>query len=160
MGGLALSSLVAHWYDDNGRRLTPCVSDTDSDVRRDFFSRGAIVFATADITKPAAGKIVVAAPALTFRSPSDDHEETLSNGSVPSALDLVPVELSVELGHAALSMRDVAALTPGSFIELSSTVETPLPILCGGIVKAFGRPVLSNGTVAVEVLTLGGGTHD
>jgi flagellar motor switch/type III secretory pathway protein FliN len=57
-------------------------------------------------------------------------------------------------------MSELRKLGPGSQLALPVFVDDPLPIYCGDVLKAWGRPVVSRGVLAVEVAALavpGGG---
>lgn len=57
---------------------------------------------------------------------------------LPPALADMDVELSVRLGSAELSLREVAALKSGSVITLRESAERPLELLANGQVIARG----------------------
>ncbi len=156
VGDLALSSLTIHWQDQLGIGLIPVTVDGDiTDLKRSFFASDVLVCAAVDFTAPAGGRLVVAGRPNAFLSRAPEVSfQTVSRRAVENALGTVPVEVSVELGRTSLTMREIATLAPGSFIELSSTVDTPLPIRCEGVLKAYGRPVVSEGAVAVEIILL------
>ena len=59
-----------------------------------------------------------------------------------------------------IPMSELRRLGPGSQLTLPVFVDDPLPIYCGDVLKAWGRPVVTRGVLAVEVAALavpGGG---
>jgi flagellar motor switch/type III secretory pathway protein FliN len=158
---MALSSLTIHWQDQLGISLSPILSEAEiADLRRTFFASDLLVCGSIEFTAPAPGRLIVAGRPQAFLHRAEIAQQPISRRAVENALGDIPVQVSVELGRASLTMREVSTLAPGSFIELSSTVDTPLPVRCEGILKAFGRPVVSNETVAVEIISVGGSNVD
>ncbi|MCQ8184063.1 FliM/FliN family flagellar motor switch protein [Parvularcula maris] len=51
----------------------------------------------------------------------------------------MPVELSVRLGSASMTMADLLALTKGSVLELAESAERPLELCANGSVIARGE---------------------
>jgi flagellar motor switch protein FliN/FliY len=54
-------------------------------------------------------------------------------------LDGMPVELSVRLGSATLSMAEVLKLGKGSVLEIAESIERPLELCANGQVIARGE---------------------
>jgi len=48
-------------------------------------------------------------------------------------------------------MAALRALAVGQVLPLDRFVDDPLPISVGGVVKAWGRAIVSRGAIAVEV---------
>jgi flagellar motor switch/type III secretory pathway protein FliN len=157
VGDVAASSLASHWKEQLGVDLSLVSSESEvAELRRSLFGRDVLVCASVEFTAPVGGRLSVAGAPQAFLHRAQGPALAISRDAAETALGSVPVEVSVELGRALSTLRQIAELQPGSFIELSSTVDTPLPIRVEGVPCAFGRPVVSNGTVAVEVLTVGG----
>jgi len=62
----------------------------------------------------------------------------------PSVFGGIPVELTIELGRAALNLHDAIALSEGSVIELDKIVGESLNLLVNGKTIAKGEVVVSN----------------
>lgn len=87
---------------------------------------------------------------------ADDSSVNRGNDSAPSArkLDLlldVPLELSVELGRARMSIQDLLNLSPGSVIELDKIAGEPLDLLVNGRLVARGEAVVVNDKFGVRI---------
>jgi flagellar motor switch protein FliN/FliY len=72
----------------------------------------------------------------------------------PRKLDLlldVPLELSVELGRARMSIQDLLNLSPGSVIELDKVAGEPLDFMVNGRLVARGEAVVVNDKFGVRI---------
>jgi flagellar motor switch/type III secretory pathway protein FliN len=63
----------------------------------------------------------------------------------------VPVDVRVELGTLRMSLEEVRQLRPGATLALSTFVDERLPIYVGGVLKAWGKPVVHRGVLAISV---------
>lgn len=63
----------------------------------------------------------------------------------------VPVEISVELGTLRLALDQLRRLQPGACFALPTFVDAQVPIFVGGVLKAWGTPVVHRGVLAVTV---------
>lgn len=75
-------------------------------------------------------------------------------GGAQNAIDLlydVQLELSVELGRAAIPVRDVLQLGPGSVVELNKLGGEPVDILVNGRPIAKGEVVVVDENFGVRV---------
>jgi len=61
------------------------------------------------------------------------------------------VELAAIIGHSRLTLAQLLALRPGDVVHLDRAVGDHIPIQVEGIAKFRGRPVLSRGSLAVEL---------
>jgi flagellar motor switch protein FliN/FliY len=84
-------------------------------------------------------------------------EENLNNpdaGTQGRRLDLlldVPLDLSVELGRARMSIQDLLNLSPGSVIELDKIAGEALDILINGRLVARGEAVVVNDKFGIRI---------
>jgi flagellar motor switch protein FliN len=72
----------------------------------------------------------------------------------PRKLDLlldVPLDLSVELGRARMSIQDLLNLSPGSVIELDKIAGEPLDFMVNGRLVARGEAVVVNDKFGVRI---------
>ncbi len=92
--------------------------------------------------------------------------ETVKNGKVESTaaettlarifdeldgiLD-IPLTVSVELGFAEMTVRDVLELQAGSVIELNKLVGEPMEILINNLLTARGEVVVVNDRFGIRV---------
>ena len=63
----------------------------------------------------------------------------------------VPLDVSVELGRARVSIQDLLALGPGSVIELDKIAGEPLDILVNDRLIARGEAVVVNDKFGVRI---------
>jgi flagellar motor switch protein FliM len=78
---------------------------------------------------------------VTSDSPLEVHRE----------LTPVPLEVSVGLGNASLTVRELMKLAEGQVIKLDLLANSSLPISIGDGAKFWGRPGLMGKNLAVQV---------
>ncbi len=83
-------------------------------------------------------------------SPPDENAEQRSTRRLDLLLD-VPLDLTVELGRARMSIQDLLALGPGSVIELDKVSGEPLDILVNNRLIARGEAVVVNDKFGVRI---------
>jgi flagellar motor switch protein FliN/FliY len=79
---------------------------------------------------------------------------TSGESGTPRKLDLlldVPLDLSVELGRARMSIQDLLNLSPGSVIELDKIAGEPLDFMVNGRLVARGEAVVVNDKFGVRI---------
>jgi len=77
-----------------------------------------------------------------------------SDSGAPRKLDMlldVPLDLSVELGRARMSIQDLLNLSPGSVIELDKVAGEPLDFMVNGRLVARGEAVVVNDKFGVRI---------
>ncbi|HEY4243337.1 MAG TPA: FliM/FliN family flagellar motor switch protein [Kofleriaceae bacterium] len=87
--------------------------------------------------------LVAARPALAAVSASAQL--------VANALSNVPVEVIVELGTLRMPLGQLRRLERGATLALPGFVDSPVPVYCGGVLKAWARPVVSRGVLAAQI---------
>jgi flagellar motor switch protein FliN len=70
------------------------------------------------------------------------------------ALNAVALEVSVELGRARMSVRDLLALQAGSVLALDRVAGEPVQVLVNGSVVARGELVVVNEHYGVRLTEL------
>jgi len=68
-----------------------------------------------------------------------------------SLLADVPLDISVELDHRVLTLREVLELETGSVIGMRRSAGENIDILIGGVVVAFGEIVIIENTMGVRI---------
>jgi flagellar motor switch protein FliN len=63
----------------------------------------------------------------------------------------VPLDVTVELGRARMSIQDLLALSPGSVIELDKMAGEPLDIVVNGRLIARGEAVVVNDRFGIRI---------
>ena len=70
---------------------------------------------------------------------------------IASALANVQVEVVVELGTLRMPLRQLRRLEHGATFTLSGFVDSRVPVYCGGALKAWAKPVVCRGVLAVQI---------
>jgi hypothetical protein len=70
---------------------------------------------------------------------------------IANALSTVPVEVIVELGTLRMKLRELRRMEPGATFTLQGFVDSRVPVYCGGVLKAWARPVVCRGVLAVQI---------
>jgi flagellar motor switch protein FliN/FliY len=85
---------------------------------------------------------------------AEENLNTPDAGAQGRRLDLlldVPLDLSVELGRARMSIQDLLNLSPGSVIELDKIAGEALDILINGRLVARGEAVVVNDKFGIRI---------
>jgi flagellar motor switch protein FliM len=121
-------------------------------VRRALLEADVVVALNMQIIGATTGRLrVLTRPATLVRPPAPIEAVAAAPGAVDAALGRVPVEVRVELGRTRLTMREFERLAVGTVLTLPQFVDDPLPVEVGGVVKAYGRAVVSRGVLAVQI---------
>ncbi len=86
-----------------------------------------------------------------------DHNAPAAVTSSPASLDLVmdiPVRISMEVGSAELSVRDLLNLNHGAVVELDRLAGEPLDVLVNGSLIAKGEVVVVNEQLGIRLTEL------
>ena len=75
-------------------------------------------------------------------SPTEENEQILSSADNLRVLENIDVKLTVEVGSAALKIKELLRLNEGSVIELDRLAGDPLDILINGTMIAKGEVVM------------------
>lgn len=70
---------------------------------------------------------------------------------IASALSNVQVEVVVELGTFRMRLNELRRLSKGAQFTLQNFVDSRVPVYCGGVLKAWARPVVCRGVLAVQI---------
>jgi len=107
------------------------------------------------------GSMVFAVPYMTI----EPIREKLKNGvqfdmagvdpkwSQRLSAELVeaPLEVTVEMGHAAITLQELLRLEPGDTIMLDKDIRSDLLVKVGGVSKFLGAPGVQRGNKAVQI---------
>ena len=69
----------------------------------------------------------------------------------PSALGDIPVQATVELGSAELSLKEILELAEGSIVELNRLAGEPLDLKVGGQLVAQGEVVAVDDSYGLRI---------
>ena len=158
-GEATLQALSAAWLESNPAGLD-AVATSAATVGR-ALGADSVLGATLNVSGATSGRIRVFVRAEQLLPPAELQASVAAAAqAVAIALGSVPVEIRVELATIMMSMAELSRLGPGSQLTLPVFVDDPLPIYCGDVLKAWGRPVVTRGVLAVEIAALavpGGG---
>jgi flagellar motor switch/type III secretory pathway protein FliN len=70
---------------------------------------------------------------------------------VANTLANVQVEVVVELGTLRMPLNQLRRLEHGSTFALQGFVDSRVPVYCGGALKAWAKPVVCRGVLAVQI---------
>lgn len=73
---------------------------------------------------------------------------------VANVLANVEVELVVELGTLRMPLKQLRKLQHGATFTLSGFIDSRVPVYIGGALKAWAKPVVSRGVLAVQIETV------
>jgi len=153
VGDAIVTALAEAWREETSTVLKRDVAaDRVEAARRALLETDVIVSLTMQVIGATTGRLrLLTRPAALVRPPAPIEAVAAAPGALEAALGRVPVELRVELGRTRLSMREFEKLAVGTVLTLPQFVDDPLPVECGGVIKAYGRPVISRGVLAVQI---------
>ncbi|MBI2801310.1 MAG: flagellar motor switch protein FliN [Gammaproteobacteria bacterium] len=100
-----------------------------------------------DPGNPAAIASAYAPASLEPLSPTGQNQKS---AGLDSILD-IPITLSVEIGKAKLSIRNLLQLNQGSVVELERMAGEPLDVMINGTLVAHGEVVVVNEKYGVRL---------
>lgn len=159
VGDAALGALDGAWQELEPAPLA-VVPTTAASVGR-ALGADAVLGATLNVSGRTVGRIrIFVRPELILPPAEQRARIAAANDAIAAALGSVAVEVRVELATLSIPMSELRRLGPGSQLTLPIFVDDPVPIYCGDVLKAWGRPVVTRGVLAVEIAALavpGGG---
>ncbi len=154
VGRALVETLVVRWEGQDRCRIEVDDSDEGTEVeKRTLCESDVVVAVTMSVDGPVKGRIrLLAHPAVMVPPPKPVEAIPAAPGAIEYALGQVNVQIRVELGRAELSMAELKQIRPGTILTLGQFVDDPLPVECSGVVKAYGRAVVTRGVLAVQVV--------
>ena len=73
---------------------------------------------------------------------------------IANALANVPVEIVVELGALKMPLSALRRLDRNATYTLPGFVDSPVPVFCEGVLKAWAKPVVCRGVLAVQIVSV------
>ncbi len=111
-----------------------------------------VLAATLRVSGAATGRVrLLARPSVIMAPVERNQTVPADSATIAAALGAVPVEVRVEIATIAIKLSELANFGPGSQFALPVFIDDPMPIYCGGVLKAWGRPVVTRGVIAVEI---------
>jgi flagellar motor switch protein FliM len=154
VGRALVETLVIRWESQDRCRIEIDDSETGTEIeRRALCESDVVVAVTMSVDGPVKGRIrLLSTPAVMVPPPQPIEAVPAAPGAIEYALGQVCVEVRVELGRAQLSLAELKKVRPGTILTLGQFVDDPLPVECAGVVKAYGRAVVTRGVLAVEIV--------
>ncbi len=155
-GKMVVSSLLDVFREDDHRPTEVLETAAASERRwRQLSETDPIIVTTLKSEGPVAGTIRIIGTPEVFLAPEPVHvAPEVPREAIAEVLAGVCVELIVELGGASIPMREIKTLAPGTLIKLDRSMSEPVPVRCGGVVKARGQIINQDGNFAVEIVSL------
>jgi flagellar motor switch protein FliM len=155
VGEVIVSALSAAWHEEE-KIAANGIADPRAieELRFRLSESEGVLVATLDVTKPASGRVrLCARPDLLIAPPPPVQIAALTAEEIDAALGDVPIEVLVELGRARMRMSDLRTFSVGTMLTLDQPTDALLPVRCKGVIKAFGRPAVSRGAIAVQIVS-------
>ncbi|MEZ4365286.1 MAG: FliM/FliN family flagellar motor switch protein [Kofleriaceae bacterium] len=149
-GRAVAASWITAWraVDDRGLVLV----EDGAELLDELAAAPALTRLTLELTGDVVGQVTVfAPPAMLAQRELALEAHRADARAISEVLAGVPVELVVELGRFTMPLHHLGGLRQGATFELSTFVDASLPVRCGGALKAWGRPVLARGVMAIEI---------
>lgn len=73
------------------------------------------------------------------------------SNEMPNLVHRIPLSLSVELGRARITLRQLIDLEPGMVFSLNRHPSDELPVYVEGVTKFYGYPVHDSGALGLEI---------
>ena len=74
--------------------------------------------------------------------------------AVANALANVPIDVVVELGTLRMSLGKIRSLEHGATHTLPTFIDSRVPVYVAGVLKAWAKPVVSRGVLAIQILSI------
>ena len=151
-GKSMVDSLGSAWRDVFDRPLT---TSTNLDVVARLIEARYVVRVAMTFAGAASGRIsLYAKPELLIGRPAALAAIKANAQIVANALANVPVEVVVELGTLQLPLAALRKLDPGATFTLPGFVDSRVPVFCEGALKAWAKPVVCRGVLAVQIVSV------
>ncbi len=154
VGITLVETLVMRWEGMDRCKIDIDYSESGTTIqKRELVETDVVVSVTLSVEGPVKGHIrLLAPPKIMVPPPQPIEAVPAAPGAIETALGQVEVEVSVELGRARLSLTELRQVRVGTILALGQFVDDPLPVQCAGVVKAYGRAVVTRGVLAVEIV--------
>lgn len=152
-GEMLIGALADSWREEQSVHVYSRPDSPETDVmRRELLDTDTLLVLTISVSGSTSGRVrLMTKPDMIVAPPPATRSSAPSMEVLERSLGSVPVEICVDLGTTRLTMKEISELRVGSLITLHQPVDAFLPIRCGGIVKAHGKPTIYKGALAVEI---------
>lgn len=151
-GKALVDSLGGAWREVFDRQLQ---STANLDVVARLIEAKYVVRVAMTFTGAVSGRIsIYGRPELLVGRPQALAAIKANAKTVANALSNVPVEVIVELGTLQLPLAALRTLDPGATFTLPGFVDSRVPVFCEGALKAWAKPVVCRGVLAVQIVSV------
>lgn len=148
-GRAVLQTLAHAWREVFSADITP--SADLAIVSRIIASRSVVRVALA-FAGSVGGRIhIYARPEILVPVPATLAAFKANGERIANALANVSAEVVAELGTLRMPLRDFRAMQVGSTFTLRNFIDSQVPVYCEGVLKAWARPVVCRGVLAVQI---------
>lgn len=152
VGRTLFESLAPSWEEIFDNELVP---SGDLAIVQRLIEARLIVRVTLAFSGAVNGRVqVYARPEALLPKPAALAAIKAKSLSVANALMNVPVEVVVELGSLRMSLGKIRSLEQGSIHTLPKFVDSRVPVYVAGVLKAWGKPVVCRGVLAVQIISV------
>jgi flagellar motor switch/type III secretory pathway protein FliN len=148
-GRAILESLAAAWLESSATEILP---SSDLTIVSKLISSRTVVRAALTFGGSVTGRVqLYARPECLVPLPAALAAVKANAQLIANTLANVEVEVVVELGTLRLPLHQLRRLQPGATFTLRGFVDSRVPIYCGGALKAWAKPVVCRGVLAVQI---------
>jgi flagellar motor switch/type III secretory pathway protein FliN len=152
IGRTLFESLAPSWQEIFDNDL---LSSADIGIVARLIESRTVVRVTLAFSGSITGRIqIYARPDALLPKPAALAAIKAKANAVANALANVPVEVVVELGTLRLSLGKIRSLERGATHTLTTFIDSRVPVYCAGVLKAWGKPVVCRGVLAVQIISI------
>ncbi len=151
-GKALLDSLTGTWAEMFER---PIVANKDVAIVARLIEARSVVRVALTFTGAVTGRVqLYARPESLVTRPAALAAIKANSAHIVNVLATVPVEVVAELGTFRLKLHEVRSLAKGASFTLPGFVDSPVPVFCEGVLKAWAKPVVCRGVLALEIINV------
>lgn len=148
-GRAMLDSIAAAWHEAWPSELVP---SSDLAIVARLIGAQTLVRAALTFSGSVTGRVqLYARPDCLVPLPTALAAIKANAQLVANTLANVEVEVVVELGTLRMPLHQLRRLEHGATFTLRGFVDSRVPIYCGGALKAWAKPVVCRGVLAVQI---------
>lgn len=152
VGRALFDSFAAEWPETFDREV---VASGELGIVHRLIEARTVIRLSLAFSGAAAGRVqIYTRPETLLPKPAVLEAIKAKSLSVATALAAVPVDVVVELGTLRMTLGKIRTLEVGSTHTLPSFVDSRVPVYCAGVLKAWGKPVVSRGVLAVQIVSV------
>lgn len=154
-GKTALESWCAAWREAFDK---PCAASSDLSIISKLIDSRSIIRVATTFSGAISGRFCCyARPEALITQPTALAAVKANAARIANVLSNVPVELVAELGTLRLPLSALRRLDSTTTYTLPGFVDSHVPVFCGDVLKAWAKPVVSRGVLAIEIVKV---VHD